>query len=98
MEREELTIIQHIGKGKSGNSYLAQYKTENVVLKEMHDEQVLYYHFEKSKIEHEIISYDKLQKIDVKLPKLISYSLSGNYLIKEYIEGKQPVRRSATMS
>lgn len=87
MQKKDLTVIKHIGKGKSGNSYLAEYQKNHVVLKEMHDEEVPYYTFTKSKIEHELDSYQKLAMVDIKIPKLLFHSREHDYLIKEYIDG-----------
>ncbi len=88
MNRKDLQIIKHIGKGKSGNSYLCEFGSSQVVLKEMHDEKVDYYHFAKSKIEHELDSYRRLEPLGIKMPQLLSSSLKESYLIKEYIGGK----------
>ena len=86
MMPDNIEILRRLGKGKSGVSYLARYKNKKVVYKEMHDESVPYYRFEKPKIELEIAAYHTLKKQKIAIPRLISYC--KDYLIKEYIEGK----------
>jgi TP53 regulating kinase and related kinases len=88
MTRNELKIIKKIGKGKSGISFLAESPIGLVVLKEMHNEFIPYYQFNKNKVELELESYDLLSKFDFHIPKLIDYDIQKNYLIKEYIEGQ----------
>jgi TP53 regulating kinase-like protein len=86
MMPDNIEILRRLGKGKSGVSYLASYKNKKVIYKEMHDEPVPYYRFEKPKIELEIAAYHTLKKQKIPIPRLISYT--KDYLIKEYIEGK----------
>ncbi|VBB45749.1 conserved hypothetical protein [uncultured Paludibacter sp.] len=88
MTKNDLKIIQEIGKGKSGVSFLAASQQGLVVFKEMHDEPVVYYQFSKNKVELEIDAYHILSKLQINIPKLISYSIDENYLIKEYIDGE----------
>ena len=82
-----ITIINKLGKGKSGISYLAKYNNDKVIFKEMHDEEVPYYKFEKPKIELELFAYEVLKKQKINIPQLFAYYENDKYLIKEYIEG-----------
>jgi TP53 regulating kinase and related kinases len=85
---ESIKIIENIGKGKSGISYLAQYDNREVVLKEMHDETVFYYDFKKSKIELELDAYDVLKNINIRIPAIVLVDKENNYILKEYVAGK----------
>lgn len=87
MKKEDLTIIQRLGKGKSGVSYLAESSLGRVVLKEMHDEEVPYYRFDKPKTELEKESYLILSSCGIRIPRLIMINDEEQYLIKEYIDG-----------
>jgi len=88
MKKEDLKILKLLGKGKSGISYLADSPLGLVVFKEMHDEVVPYYEFNKNKVELELESYEVLSNSNLHIPELIAYNKDGNYLIKAYIEGK----------
>lgn len=81
-------IQKQLGKGKSGYSYLAEHKNQNVVLKIMHDEPCEYYSFgDNNKVDLEIIAYHKLQKCGLPMPGLLNYDAENNFLIKEFIDG-----------
>ncbi len=81
-------IIRLLGKGKSGNSYLVNYKGREFVLKEMHNEEVFYYKFEKPKIELELNAYPVLKELNINIPELIDYDRDNSFLLKEYIIGE----------
>jgi len=84
---DSVEIIKELGKGKSGISYLAKYMNSEVIFKEMHNEIVSYYKFEKPKIELELAAYEVLKKQNINIPELLEYDEHNGYLIKEYIEG-----------
>ncbi len=86
--KENIKIIKAIGKGKSGISYLCEVDSRDVILKQMHNEMIDYYHFQKSKIQLEIEAYQVLEKLPIKIPKLLYYNIENEYLIKEYIKGE----------
>jgi predicted Ser/Thr protein kinase len=84
----ELNIVEFLGKGKSGYSYLAEFGNQKMVFKLMHNEENPYYKFDKNKVELELKSYKILESITSNIPKLIDYSIDKNYLVKEFINGK----------
>lgn len=87
MKLENMKIIKHLGRGKSGDSYLVEYNNKLYTLKKMHNEKVFYYNFTDTKINHEIKSYEILKRAGIEIPELLFYSLSEDYLIKEFIDG-----------
>ena len=82
-----LEIIEHIGKGKGGNSYLATYDDRNVVYKEMHYEPNDTYTFESNKLQSELRDYETLKSVGILMPELIYYDDEKQFLIKEYMDG-----------
>ncbi len=84
----ELKIVEFLGRGKSGYSYLAEFGNQKLVFKLMHNEENPYYKFDKNKVELELKSYEILESITSNIPKLIDYSIDKNYLVKEFIDGK----------
>ena len=53
----------------------------------MHDESVPYYDFKTGKTNTEIIAYNKLKELGVRIPNLLSYDFERHFFINEYIEG-----------
>jgi predicted Ser/Thr protein kinase len=84
----ELKIVEFLGRGKSGYSYLAEFGNQKLVFKLMHNEENPYYKFDKNRVELELKSYEILESITSNIPKLIDYSIDKNYLVKEFIDGK----------
>lgn len=84
---EDYKIIKCLGRGKSAYSYLVKKDHVYYVYKQMHQEHIDYYHFN-NKLENELKAYEILKFFPLKIPKLISYNLDKQYLIKEYIEGQ----------
>lgn len=83
----EFLIKKLLGKGKSGHSYLAENDSGKVVLKIMHDEPVAYYTFHDSKTKLEIGAYERLSKLNLKIPKLYEFDFDRQFLVKEFIDG-----------
>lgn len=83
---KEYRILKLLGKGKGGYSYLAEDKTGKYVLKQIHHEPCDYYQFG-NKIEAEMVDYDRLQKIGIKMPVMIEVDIENERILKEYIEG-----------
>ncbi len=82
-------VVQSLlGKGKSGVSYLVKDDDQLCIVKAMHSESVPYYTFKKPKLELELDAYNELIKHNIRIPKLLSFDMHSNYLVKEYIEGK----------
>ncbi len=83
-----LMVRKRLGRGKSGDSYLAECSGEPVVLKIMHDEPCRYYDFgDRNKVLLEVDAYRRLKSCGVRMPALIAADPNRDYLIKEYIDG-----------
>ncbi len=53
----------------------------------MHDEPCPYYSFnDNNKVELEIEAYQKINKCNILMPKLICYDFENGYLVKEFID------------
>lgn len=83
---KEYEILNLLGRGKGGYSYLADDGTQRYVLKQIHHEPCDYYQFG-NKIEAEINDYNRLKKIGVRMPALIDVDIEKERILKEYIEG-----------
>ncbi|MCZ7602401.1 MAG: hypothetical protein QY331_15095 [Melioribacteraceae bacterium] len=84
----DFVIKSKLGRGKSGDSYLAYFQNEKYVIKVMHDENVSYYKWNQSKLRDEVSSYKTLSKLKINIPKLHYVDYKNNYLIKDFINGK----------
>lgn len=84
---KEYKVIQLLGKGKGGYSYLVKHGEMEFVLKQIHHEPCSYYTFG-NKIESEINDYNRLLNIGIRIPKLIDVDMENERIIKEYIEGE----------
>lgn len=82
----EYQIIQLLGKGKGGYSYLVTNGVNQFVLKQIHHESCEYYQFG-NKLESEIKDYNRLNKLGIKLPKLIDFDIKNERILKEFIDG-----------
>lgn len=83
----EYLIKRFLGKGKSGNSYLAENSSSQFVLKIMHNEPVAYYTFHDNKTKLEIDAYQRLSNLNLKIPKLYEFDIDRQFLVKEFIDG-----------
>lgn len=84
---KEYEVIKLLGRGKGGYSYLVKSNNDFYTLKKIHHEPCDYYHFG-NKIEAERHDYERLSKIEVKMPKLFLIDDEQEIIVKEYIEGK----------
>lgn len=82
----QYTIRKLLGKGKGGYSYLAEDGNRQYVLKQIHHEPCEYYQFG-NKIEAEINDYRRLQKIGIRIPRMIDVDVQQERILKEYIDG-----------
>ena len=82
----EYSIIELLGKGKGGYSYLAADGERDFVLKQIHHEPCSYYTFG-NKIEAELNDYKRLSNVGVRIPKMIDVDVENERIIKEYIDG-----------
>ena len=86
VNRKKYEIIRLLGKGKGGYSYLASNGERRYVLKQIHHEPCGYYQFG-NKIQAEINDYNRLEKIGIRIPKMIDVDVENERILKEYIEG-----------
>ena len=80
------TLLRLLGKGKGGYSYLAERDGAQYVLKQIHHEPCDYYQFG-DKIQSERYAYEKLQKIGIRMPRLLDVDAAQERILKEYIPG-----------
>ena len=80
-------IIQLLGKGKGGYSFLAMLNNKEVVLKQIHHEPCSYYSFG-NKIEAERNDYLRLRNAHINIPEMIDIDVENERIVKEYIKGK----------
>ena len=90
---EELTVngipyrvIQLLGHGKGGYSYLVQRDGKEFVLKQIHHEPCDYYTFG-DKIAAEQGDYIRLQNAGIPLPQMLDIDIPNERILKEYIPG-----------
>lgn len=79
-------IIQLLGHGKGGYSYLAECGGQWVVLKQIHHEPCDYYTFG-NKIESECRDYQRLRDAGIRIPEMFAVDTDTERIVKEYIEG-----------
>ena len=86
VNNKEYEIIELLGKGKGGYSYLATDGKKNYVLKQIHHEPCDYYSFG-NKIEAEINDYNRLKQTGIRLPRMLDVDIANERIVKEYIDG-----------
>ncbi|WP_245823744.1 hypothetical protein [Photobacterium proteolyticum] len=75
----EESQVTHISPNEVKNQY---------VVKLMHYELCPYYAFgDASKVELEVVAYEKLQQVGINVPTLLEVSAKENFLVKEIIDG-----------
>ena len=82
----EYSVIDLLGKGKGGYSYLVDRDGQQYVLKQIHHEPCDYYQFG-DKLASEIADYEKLCTIGIPMPRLLEVDRENERLLKEYING-----------
>ena len=80
------TILELIGHGKGGYSYLAETDGKQVVVKQIHHEPCDYYTFG-DKIEAEQRDYERLKAAGIRIPEMIAIDVDQEVIVKEYIPG-----------
>lgn len=88
MLTSDFQIVELLGKGKSGHSYLALHAENRVVVKKMHQEEVTYYTFSKPKVTLELESYHLLKKAAIPIPELLGFNHEEQFIVKQFIEGQ----------
>ncbi len=80
-------VLQLLGKGKGGYSYLAERGGERFVIKQIHHEPCSYYQFG-DKLASELRDYARLRALDIPMPRLLESDAQQERILKEYIEGE----------
>lgn len=83
---KEYEIIELLGHGKGGYSYLVTDGENEYVLKQIHHEPCAYYQFG-NKMEAEINDYKRLCETGILIPKLLDIDEENERILKEYIKG-----------
>lgn len=88
----EYQVLQLLGKGKGGYSYLVTDGEKEYVLKQIHHEPCEYYSFG-NKLESELRDYETLRKIGIPMPQLLDVDHRQERILKEYIAGETIAQR-----
>lgn len=83
---KEYSIVNLLGHGKGGYSYLAERDGLQYVLKQIHHEPCSYYTFG-NKIESERNDYTRLLNAGIPIPKMLDIDIENERILKEYIPG-----------
>ena len=83
----EYAVLQLLGKGKGGYSYLVERDGVRYVLKQIHHEPCAYYQFG-DKLQSELKDYQRLQSIGVPMPQMLDVDQENERILKEYIDGE----------
>ncbi len=83
---KEYRILQLLGHGKGGYSYLAEENGRQVVVKQIHHEPCDYYSFG-NKIKAEQHDYEQLKKAGIRIPEMLDIDIGSERIVKEYIDG-----------
>ncbi len=83
---KEFEVIDLLGKGKGGYSYLVTDGTQKYVLKQIHHEPCSYYQFG-NKIEAEIADYNRLKNIGIRIPLMLDVDRENERILKEFVDG-----------
>ena len=86
VNEKEYTVIQLLGKGKGGYSYLVTDGSGEYVLKQIHHEPCDYYTFG-DKLASELRDYERLCNVGIPMPKLLEVDEKQERILKEYIPG-----------
>ena len=82
----DYTVLQLMGKGKGGYSYLVTDGEQRFILKQIHHEPCDYYQFG-DKLASELRDYEILNRIGIPMPRLLAVDHNQERLLKEYIDG-----------
>jgi tRNA A-37 threonylcarbamoyl transferase component Bud32 len=83
---EDYSVICLLGKGKGGYSYLVTDGEARFVLKQIHHEPCDYYQFG-DKLASELRDYERLLRIGIPMPALLTVDYGNERILKEYIDG-----------
>ncbi len=82
----EFEVINLLGKGKGGYSYLVTDGDTQYVLKQIHHEPCDYYTFG-DKLNSELRDYETLSKLGIPMPELLDVDYARERLLKTFIDG-----------
>ena len=83
----EYKVLEFLGKGKGGYSYLVERNGAKYTLKQIHHEPCDYYTFG-DKLQSELQDYQTLQNVGIRMPKLLEVDCENERILKEYIDGE----------
>ena len=83
---EDYSVICLLGKGKGGYSYLVTDGEARFVLKQIHHQPCDYYQFG-DKLASELRDYERLLRIGIPMPALLTVDYGNERILKEYIDG-----------
>ena len=83
---KQYQVMDLLGKGKGGYSYLVTDGQQEFVLKQIHHEPCDYYTFG-DKIQSELRDYERLTQVGVCMPRLLDVDIAKERILKEYIVG-----------
>lgn len=83
---KEYEVLQLLGKGKGGYSYLVSDGMQKYVLKQIHHEPCDYYQFG-NKLAAELHDYKRLREIGIRMPAMIDVDRQNERILKEFIDG-----------
>lgn len=79
-------VLQLLGKGKGGYSWLVTDGYREYVLKQIHHEPCSYYQFG-DKLGSELRDYETLWNLGIPMPRLLDVDRNQERILKEYIQG-----------
>ena len=74
-------ILELLGHGKGGYSYLAEDDGQQVVVKQIHHEPCDYYAFG-NKIEAEQRNYERLQAAGIRIPRMLAIDMDAERIVR----------------
>lgn len=83
---KQYQVMDLLGKGKGGYSYLVTDGQQEFVLKQIHHEPCDYYTFG-DKIQSELRDYERLTQVGICMPRLLDVDIAKERILKEYIVG-----------
>lgn len=86
VNEKEYSVLELLGHGKGGYSYLVSDGAEQYVLKQIHHEPCDYYQFG-DKLQAELRDYQRLKDIDLPVPELLAVDVGRERILKTYIPG-----------
>ena len=86
VNQKPFRILELLGKGKGGYSWLVTDGTAEYVVKQIHHEPCDYYQFG-DKLASELRDYDTLSRVGIPMPRLLDVDTPNERILKEYIPG-----------